>query len=261
MKEVLDFHQLNGCSSAKWNVVINADLKYRYIAEKRHMRLFSHQSYHNNCRIVSVIMVEEKVKCVKVHSACSLLNHKYHFGRYFCCLRIFSPSIVWNPFSVFVLLVSCGIYELSLFPHFSFLGKKGIEGFKRSCQAKITYRRSCGETASHKYPSMHADSLTCAVSDSFKEDQNVRGESGSPKTTPTKACQRDCNTGLCYISLILYINCPDWLLGLWFCFESVCDYITLNINILPTVWKSRYSAQSLVCHIKRLSIHVFGSFR
>lgn len=37
---------------------------------------------------------------------------------------------------------------------------------------------------------MYANSSSCAMSDPFQEGQDVRGESGSPETTPTETSER-----------------------------------------------------------------------
>ena len=85
-----------------------------------------------------------------------------------------------------------------------FSGKKSIAGIKRASQAEIIDGRACCETPSCKNPQMYANSSSCAMSDPFQEGQDVRGQSGSPETTPTETSKRArVLAGLCCFSLIL----------------------------------------------------------
>ncbi|CAL5387999.1 unnamed protein product [Camellia sinensis] len=71
-----------------------------------------------------------------------------------------------------------------------YMGKKGIEGFERACQAEIIGTRDSCYTANFECFKMHADSSPCAISDPVQKDPDVGRESGTPETAPTETCKR-----------------------------------------------------------------------
>lgn len=67
------------------------------------------------------------------------------------------------------------------------LGQEGLAGFEGIGEIEILDTRAICQTPSSYHIEIHADSCSCAVSDSCKKIEDVRGEPGSPAAAPTEA--------------------------------------------------------------------------
>lgn len=85
---------------------------------------------------------------------------------------------------------------------------------------------------------MHADSISGAIPDSVKEDQDVRRESGSAEATPTETCERACEPpGLSFLflhyDLSTLVNLFSW--DIFHCLFAAVELSGHNILIMENI--------------------------
>lgn len=68
------------------------------------------------------------------------------------------------------MVIANELYKWPWFLLLGILGKEGIAGFERAGEAEILDTRTLCKAASNHHIKMHADSCSCSVSDSGKED-------------------------------------------------------------------------------------------